>query len=29
MLIFLALVAWFYLVFIVFSDIFRRHDAEV
>jgi Phospholipase_D-nuclease N-terminal len=26
MLIFFALVTWFYLVFIVFSDIFRRHD---
>jgi hypothetical protein len=26
MLIFFALVAWFYLVFIVFADIFRRHD---
>jgi Phospholipase_D-nuclease N-terminal len=26
MLILFALVAWFYLVFIVFADIFRRHD---
>ncbi len=26
MLIFFALVVWLYLLFVVFSDIFRRHD---
>jgi len=26
MLIFIALVIWLYLLFIVFADIFRRHD---